>query len=106
MGQLERMEIRMEIRKSTDGKKTVLALEGWLDTQTAPELAAALDELGDETPELEFDFAALEYISSAGIRQIVAAHKKTDGNLVIRNVSPEVAEVMRLTGVDKRLNIG
>ena len=97
------MEIRMEIRKSTDGEKTVLALEGWLDTQTAPELAA---ELGEETPELEFDFAALEYISSAGIRQIVAAHKKMDGNLVIRNVSPEVAEVMRLTGVDKRLNIG
>ena len=100
------MEIRMEIRKSTDGEKTVLAIEGWLDTQTSPELAAALDELGDETTELEFDFSALEYVSSAGIRQIVAAHKKTGGNLVIRNVSPEVAEVMRLTGVDKRLNIG
>ena len=99
------MEIRMEIRKSTDGEKTVLAIEGWLDTQTSPELAAALDELGDETTELEFDFSALEYVSSAGSRQIVAAHKKTGGSLVIRNVSPEVAEIMRLTGVDKRLNI-
>ena len=95
----------MEIRKSTDGEKTVLAIEGWLDTQTAPELAAALDELDEKTPHLEFDFAALEYVSSAGIRQIVAAHKKAGGNLVIRNVSPEVAEIMRLTGVDKRLNI-
>lgn len=95
----------MEIKKTANGGKTVLAIEGWLDTQTAPELAAALDELGDDVAGLEFDFANLEYVSSAGIRQIVAAHKKTDGALVVRNVSPEVMEVLRLTGVGNRLNI-
>ena len=95
----------MEIKKSTDGDKTVLALEGWLDTTTAPELGAAIDDLGEDVQALEFDFAKLEYVSSAGIRQIVAAHKKTGGKLVVRNISPEVREVLRLTGVGSRLNI-
>ena len=95
----------MEITKTVDGDKTVLALEGWLDTKTAPELGAAIDELGDDVQALELDFAKLEHVSSAGIRQIVAAHKKTGGRLVVRNVSPEVQEVFRLTGVGNRLNI-
>ena len=95
----------MEIKKESEGSKAVFAIEGWLDTQTAPELGAALDELDDEVDELEFDFAKLEYISSAGIRQIVAAHKKMGGKLTVRNVSPEVKEVLHLTGTDKRLTI-
>ena len=95
----------MEIKKTFEGSKAVFAIEGWLDTQTAPELGAALDELGEDVDALEFDFAAVEYISSAGIRQIVAAHKKMGGNLVLRNVSPAVREVLRLTGTDKRLTI-
>ena len=95
----------MEITKTVDGDKTVLALEGWLDTKTAPELGAAIDELGDDVQALELDFAKLEYVSSAGIRKIAPAHKKTGGRLVVRNVSPEVQEVFRLTGVGNRLNI-
>ena len=95
----------MEIRKTIEGGKATFAIEGWLDTQTAPELEAALAELDDGVNELEFDLAALEYVSSAGIRQIVAAYKKMGGNLVVRNVSPEVREVLRLTGTDKRLTI-
>ena len=97
--------LAMEIKKTVEGGKATFAIEGWLDTQTAPELGAALDELGDDVTELELDLAALEYASSAGIRQIVAAHKKMDGNLVLRNVSPEVREVLHLTGTDKRLSI-
>ena len=95
----------MEIRKTIDGVKAVFAVEGWLDTQTAPELGSALKELGDDVTELELDFTKLEYISSAGIRQVVAAHKQMGGNLTASNASPEVLEVFRLTGVDKRLNL-
>ncbi len=95
----------MEIKKTIEGDKVVLAIEGWLDTQTAPELGSALDELGEDVAQLEFDFAKLEYVSSAGIRQIVSAHKKMGGKLTVRNVSPAVLEVLRLTGVDKRLDI-
>ena len=98
-------EFTMAIAKTVDGTKATLAIDGWLDTQSAPELAAALDELDEGVEELVLDLAALEYVSSAGIRQIVAAHKKTGGKLIVRNVSPEVLEVFRLTGVDGRLNI-
>ena len=95
----------MEITKTVEGEKATLAIEGWLDTQTAPDWGAALDELGDDVRQLEFDFEKLEYVSSAGIRQIVAAHKKMNGKLTVCNVSPAVLEVLRLTGVDKRLDI-
>lgn len=95
----------MEIKKTLDDNKVTFAIEGWLDTQTAPELGEALEELDACVTELEFDCAKLEYVSSAGIRQIVAAYKKMGGNLALRNVSPEVREVLRLTGTDKRLTI-
>ena len=95
----------MEIRKTIEGDAATFEIEGWLDTQTAPELGAALDELGAGVGHLTINCAALEYVSSAGIRQLVAAHKKTGGNLVLENVSPEVLEVLHMTGTDKRLNI-
>ena len=95
----------MELTQSIEGGKAVISIDGWLDTQTAPELAGALSALGDEVDSLELDLANLEYVSSAGIREIVAAHKKMGGNLVVSHVSPEVAEIFRLTGVGNRLNI-
>ena len=95
----------MDISKTIEGEKATFAIDGWLDTQTAPELGAALDELSEDVTQLEFDFAKLEYVSSAGIRQIVAAHKKMGGKLTVSNVAPAVLEVFRLTGVDRRLDI-
>ena len=95
----------MEIVKTIEGSTATLAVKGWLDTQTAPELGAAVEGLGPEIENLVLDCAGLEYIASSGIRQIVAAHKKMGGNLTLANVSAEVAEVLRMTGTDKRLNI-
>ena len=95
----------MRIEKITKNDKVTLAIEGWLDTQTAPEFAEELAMLDENVTELELDLADLEYVSSAGIRQMVAAYKKMGGKLVLCNVSPEVREVLRLTGTDKRLTI-
>lgn len=95
----------MALVKTVDGSRATLAIDGWLDTQTAPELGAALDGLGDDVESLVLDLSELEYVSSAGIRQIVAAHKKMGGNLEVHGVAPAVLEVFALTGVDKRLNI-
>ena len=95
----------MALVKTVDGTRATIAIDGWLDTQTAPELSEALDDLGDGIESLVLDLSMLEYVSSAGIRQIVAAHKKMGGNLEIRGVAPAVLEVFTLTGVDKRLNI-
>ena len=95
----------MTVKKTVEGNKALLEIEGWLDTQTAPELGAALEALDPSVTELTIDMNALEYISSAGLRQIVAAHKKLNGNLTIKNVSAEIMDVFNMSGFSKRLNI-
>ena len=95
----------MTVKKTVEGNKVLLEIDGWLDTQTAPELGEALDALDSSVTELTIDMNALEYISSAGLRQIVAAHKKMDGNLTIKNVSAEIMDVFNMSGFSKRLHI-
>ena len=95
----------MKITSTTEGGKTTLALEGWLDTTTAPELGAALEGLESTCTELEIDMSEVEYISSAGLRQIVSAYKLMRGRLTLRNVSAEVLHVFQMAGFDKRLHI-
>ena len=95
----------MTIKKTVDENAAMLEIAGWLDTKTAPELGAELDALDTGVTELTIDMSALEYISSAGLRQIVAAHKKMNGNLMIKNVSSEIMDVFNMTGFSKRLNI-
>ena len=95
----------MNINKTVNGTETVISLSGWLDTKTAPELKDVIDNLEHETESLVLDSAELEYISSAGLRQLVAAHKKMNGNLTIRSVSKEIMDILRMSGFDKRLHI-
>jgi anti-sigma B factor antagonist len=95
----------MNITSTTDGTTTTLALEGWLDTSTAPQLGDALGQVDSGCTKLVLDFCGLEYISSAGLRQVVSAHKKMRGALAIINVSAEVMQVFKMAGFDKRLNI-
>ena len=95
----------MTVEKKMEGSKSVLYLEGWMDTANAPVLAQALNDLDDSTMQLVFDMSKLEYTSSAGIRQIIAAHKQMNGALTLRNVTPEVLSVLHMTGLDKKLHI-
>lgn len=95
----------MNITTTVDGSTTIIALEGWLDTNTSPELGAALQDLDDGCESLVLDLANLEYISSAGLRLLVSAHKQMKGNLTIRNVSAEVMQVLHMAGFDRRLHI-
>jgi anti-sigma B factor antagonist len=97
----------MKIKKSQNDSKLIIALEGRLDTLTAPQLEAELNASLDVISELEFDFKDLEYISSAGLRVLLSAHKamaKKDGMKVI-NVREEVMEVFELTGFSDILTI-
>ena len=66
----------MEIITKTEGNKATMEISGWLDTQTAPQLGEALSGLEDSITSLVFDFTNLEYISSAGLRQVIVAYKK------------------------------
>ena len=95
----------MAIREKVEGTHATIAVEGWLDTRSAPELASALDALDDGVESLTLDFAELNYVSSAGIRQIVSAHKLMRGAMTVCNVKPEILEVLTMTGVAPRLNI-
>lgn len=94
----------MTIEKKEYGDSAELILSGWMDTQSAPQLAAAVDELWPEVKSLSLDLSGLEYISSAGMRQLVAAHKRMNGALTLKQVSPEIMDVLRMIGFDKKLN--
>ena len=95
----------IKIEKSINGNVAVLKMEGWLDTQTTSEFAKELDALEKNIEELILDFEKVEYTSSAGLRQIVAAHKKMKGKLTVKNVCSEIMDVFKLTGFDKHLHI-
>ncbi len=97
----------MEITSKREEGKVTMEITGWLDTQTAPQLGEALSQLDDNVTSLVFDFSKLEYISSAGLRQVVTAYKKMAGKegFKIINVSNEVFDVFRLTGFDQKIQI-
>ena len=95
----------MTIEKTVNGNCAVLSLNGWMDTENAPKLAAAVDELGPEIESLVLDLSGLEYTSSAGIRQIVATHKRMNGALTLKHVTPVVMDVLGAMGLDRKLHI-
>ena len=90
----------MNIIKATEGTTLNLALEGRLDTTTAPQLEAELKGSMDGITELNMDFEKLEYLSSAGLRVILAAQKTMNkqGKMVIRHVNETIREVFEVTG--------
>ena len=90
----------MNIIKNTEGKTLNIALEGRLDTTTAPQLEAELKQSIADSTELILDFAKLEYLSSAGLRVLLAAQKvmNKQGKMVIRNVNDVISEVFEVTG--------
>ena len=97
----------MKITKSMNGTNLEIALEGRLDTTTAPELEAALKDDMAKVNELTMDFAKLDYISSAGLRVLLAAHKAMSkkGGMKVTNVNEIVKEVFDVTGFADILNI-
>lgn len=87
----------MEIKKQQEGAKLVLSPIGRVDTITAPELEAAV--ILDGIDELIFDLAAVDYISSAGLRVLLSAQKRMAGKTMkITNSRPAVKEVFDITG--------
>ena len=97
----------MTITKKQNGSTLELALAGRLDTMTAPELEAALSKDMGGADELILDFSKLDYISSAGLRVLLSAHKamlSKEGMKVI-NVNDIVQEVFEVTGFADILTI-
>ena len=97
----------LKINKTADAGKVNISLEGRLDTVTSPELDAELKEILKGTTELTLDFAGLEYVSSAGLRVLLAAQKTmmNQGTLKIVNVNDVVMEIFEVTGFTDILKI-
>ena len=90
----------MNINKTQTASALNLALEGRLDTTTAPQLEAELKSALSGVTELVFDFAKLDYISSAGLRVLLSAQKvlNKQGSMKIVNVNETIMEVFDVTG--------
>lgn len=97
--------MNINITKTNDS--AVLALEGRLDTTTAPELEKAINEEGEALRNLVLDFCGVNYISSAGLRVLLSAQKKMNkqGSMELINVSEEVMDIFEMTGFADILTI-
>ena len=96
----------MEITIRNCENQSIVLIVGLLDTNTAPELEAALN--GIAAKEVVLDCSSLEYVSSAGLRVILAAHKHlmaTEQRLTLRNICTEVRSVLDMTGFSRILFI-
>ncbi|MCR5330222.1 MAG: STAS domain-containing protein [Lachnospiraceae bacterium] len=90
----------LNITKEINEKELTIALEGRLDTVTAPQLEGEVKDSVEGIEKLVIDCAKLEYISSAGLRVLLSAQKTMNkqGSMVVRNVSEEVREIFDVTG--------
>lgn len=90
----------MTIEKKSCGTELLMAISGRMDTSTAPQFEAELKSSLDGVEKLVLDFENLEYVSSAGLRVILAAQKimNKQGEMIIKNVGEVIAEVFEITG--------
>lgn len=91
----------MEMNIETNGSEMLISLDGRLDTTTAPQLEKQLGAQLENVNTLVLDFEKLRYISSAGLRVLLAAHKKMavkGGSMVIKHVNEMNMEVFEVTG--------
>ena len=90
----------MTIEKNLNGTELNIAIVGRLDTTTAPQLEAEFKQSIDGVEKLVLDFAGLEYLSSAGLRVLLAAQKvmNKQGEMILRNVNETINEIFEVTG--------
>ena len=88
----------MKIDFTKNNENLTVALDVRLDTTTAPELERFLSEKYDGTGSIVINCEKLAYISSAGLRVLLAAQKKTKGAMKLVNVCELVMEVFEMTG--------
>ncbi len=97
----------LKINKTIEDKKVCLALEGRLDTTTAPDLEKEVKSSLDGMTDLVFDMAKLEYISSAGLRVLLTAQKimNKQGTMEVIHVDDTIMEIFEVTGFSDILTI-
>ena len=97
----------MVITETNENGIVRFALDGWLDTASSPELGEKVEAV-TEASGLILDFDKVEYMSSAGLRQFIATHKKSKAlgaSFSVVNVCPAVMSIFKMTNIDKKLDI-
>lgn len=97
----------MKISKTVENGTVTFSPEGWLDTTSSPELGEMIEEVADATS-LVLDFEHVDYMSSAGLRQVLATHRKAKtlgADFSVVNVCPTVMNIFKMTNIDKKLDI-
>ena len=98
----------MTMNNQLDGTSLTIAIEGRIDTQTAPQLEENIKNSIDGVTRLVLDFTQVGYISSAGLRAVLAAQNWMDakgGSMVIRNAAKNIVGVFKVTGFDTFLTM-
>ncbi|MBQ8306084.1 MAG: STAS domain-containing protein [Blautia sp.] len=98
----------MTINNQLENTTLTMMIEGRVDTQTAPELEDAIKASIDGVTELVLDFTQVAYISSAGLRTVLAAQNwmnSKNGSMKIRGASKNIINVFKVTGFDTFLNL-
>jgi anti-anti-sigma factor len=98
----------MNVTKDYNEKELTLAVEGRVDTITSQDLEKEINAEIGNFDSLVMDFTYLEYISSAGLRVLIATQRKLDdseASLSIINVNDTVGEIFKMTGLDNILKI-
>lgn len=97
----------MTITKTSEGNGLIVAIEGRLDTSTAPQLDAEMKDSLGGVAELVLDMEKLDYLSSAGLRVILALQKQMNqqGSMVVRHVNETIMEIFEVTGFTDILTI-
>ena len=96
----------MTTTTTLDGTTLTVAIEGRIDTQTAPELEEELQKVLTGVKDLVLDFTQVNYISSAGLRTVISAQNQMDaaeGTLVLRGCNKNILGVFKVTGFDSFL---
>ena len=102
------MRINMQIESNKSEEGLYLKLSGRLETSTAPNLQDVIDKQANDINELQIDMEDIEYVSSAGLRVLLAASKKMKakgGKLILNHVNDDVMEVFEITGFKEILDI-
>ena len=100
-------DLKMSIHAVVEDRVCSLSVAGRIDTLTAPELEQAFADHSAECDKMIFDLSEVDYISSAGLRVIVAAHREMEkkNGLILRGLSKNVESIIKLTGFNRIMHI-
>ena len=93
----------MTLTTEKNGTQLTVRLSGELNTQTAPELSGLLSKELDGVQALTLDFAECDYVSSAGLRVLLATFKQmkaAKGSMELKNIGESFMDVLQTTGLD------